>query len=506
MNEVIETSIDSKVRIGKDILELISSAMYVEPLNAYREYIQNSADAIDQARSNGELAADDPGTIDILIDQSKREVRIRDNGAAIPSAEVVERLLAIGGSGKRGTDARGFRGVGRLASLGYCQRLTFRSRPQGAPEVTELTWDGRRLRTALADAKSSDLADVVAQIVDVSSAPADDVPDRFFEVKMAGIARQRGDRLLDEQAVTAYLRQVAPLAFANEFSSAVTIVEALEATGPTTELRISINEGEPLTRPHKDFIDLGSTTSGIQEVEVVEVPGIDGGLAALAWFAHHEYKGAIPVGELVKGVRVRIGNIQIGDHRILEDIFPETRFNSWTVGEVHIFDRRIVPNGRRDAFEASTHHANLVNHLSPVGRDVARRCRTSSGLRSKLREFDLTRLEVEERLNVVQQGAMALVARDAELGRVNQLIAKMAAIAKNDIVPEIRKTAMKEEIAIAEEQIALRTRDGSVDPLEIVEAEKRGAYRDMIELIYECSSNRVAAKSLVDRILQRLAA
>lgn len=506
MKEVIRKPTDAKVRVGKDVLELISSAMYVEPLNAYREYVQNAADAIDQARSDGDLGADEPGTIDISIDQSNREVRIRDNGAAIPSAEVVERLLAIGGSGKRGTQARGFRGVGRLASLGYCQRLTFRSRAQGAKEVTEITWDGRRLRSALADTKSNDLADVVAQIVDVRHLPTDGVPDRFFEVEIAGIARQRGDRLLDEAAVTAYLRQVAPLSFADDFSAAGTIVEALEAAAPIAELRISINDAEPLSRPHQDFIELGNTNSQIQEIQIIEVPGIDGGLAALAWFAHHEYKGAIPVGELVKGVRVRIGNIQIGDHRILEDIFPETRFNSWTVGEVHIFDRRIVPNGRRDAFEASAHHANLVNHLSPVGRDVARRCRTSSGLRSKLREFELASQEVEERLNLVRQGAMAPTARDAELGRIGQIIAKMRAIAKTDIIPDARRDPMMDDVESAEEKVAQLTGEAGVDPLEMIEENKRGAYRDVIGLIYECSSNRTAAKALVDRILQKLAA
>ena len=338
MREVIEKSSDTKVRIGKDVLELVSSAMYVEPLNAYREYVQNAADAIDQARSAGDLHADEPGTIDITINQSDRTVRIRDNGAAIPTAEVVERLLAIGGSGKRGTEARGFRGVGRLASLGYCQRLTFRSRPQDTSEVTEVTWDGRRLRSVLADTDAIDLADVVTRIVEVRHLPAEGLPERFFEVEMAGIARQRGDRLLDEQAITSYLRQIAPLSFSDDFSSAGEIGGVLKAAGRITDLQIRINDGEPLRRPHQDRICLGNSESEIHEIEFVEVPGIDGGLAALAWFAHHEYKGAIPVGELVKGVRVRIGNIQVGDHRILEDIFPETRFNSWTVGEVHVFD------------------------------------------------------------------------------------------------------------------------------------------------------------------------
>ncbi len=37
--------------VGKDILEILSSAMYVDPLTIYREYVQNAADAIDEARN-----------------------------------------------------------------------------------------------------------------------------------------------------------------------------------------------------------------------------------------------------------------------------------------------------------------------------------------------------------------------------------------------------------------------------------------------------------------------
>lgn len=146
--------------------------MYVEPLTAYREYLQNAADSIDEARRAGLLDEGDTGRVQIFLDQAARVTRIRDNGAAIPNAEVVDRLLALGGSSKRGTDARGFRGVGRLSALGYAQYLTFRTRAQGEHVVTEVTWDGRRLRTALADADAGDLAAVVAAVVDVRAVPA----------------------------------------------------------------------------------------------------------------------------------------------------------------------------------------------------------------------------------------------------------------------------------------------------------------------------------------------
>lgn len=493
------------VRVGKDLLELVSSAMYVEPLTAYREYLQNAADAVDDARRLGLLGADEPGRVEVTLDQRERVVRIRDNGAAITRADVVDRLLALGGSGKRGTAARGFRGVGRLAALGYAQYLTFRSRAQGEDMVTEVTWDGRRLRAALADPGGGDLASLVAEVVDVRHLSVGEAPERFFEVEIGKVVRQRGDRLLDPVAVHGYLSQVAPVPFSLDFHHAIPITDALRAAGPLGELMVTVDGGEPILRPHRDTVDLGATEAAIHELTLLEVPGMDGGLAAIGWFAHHDYRGAIPSGAQVKGVRVRVGNIQVGDHTILEQIFPEARFNSWTIGEVHILDRRIVPNGRRDEFEANTHYANLVNHLSPIGRDIARRCRTSSTQRSKLREFESAGRDAAERLAVIGQGAMSDGAQAAEIGRVFQSVARMRKVIDAEALEDSRRAALESEVIAVETELARVGGGIEADPLDMVPKGERATYRKVFELIYECSANRVAAKALVDRMIQRLA-
>jgi molecular chaperone HtpG len=493
------------VRVGKDLLELVSSAMYVEPLTAYREYLQNAADAVDDARRLGLLDAGEPGRVEVTLDQRERVVRIRDNGAAIARADVVDQLLALGGSGKRGTAARGFRGVGRLSALGYSQYLTFRTRAQGEEMVTEVTWDGRRLRAALADPGAGDLASLVAGVVDVRHLPVGDAPERFFEVEIGKVVRQRGDRLLDPVAVHGYLAQVAPVPFSPDFHNATAITDALRAVGPLGELMVTVDGGEPVVRPHRDTVDLGASEAAIHELTLLEVPGMDGGLAAVGWFAHHDYRGAIPAGAQVKGVRVRIGNIQVGDHTILEQIFPEARFNAWTIGEVHILDRRIVPNGRRDEFEANTHYANLVNHLSPIGRDIARRCRTSSTQRSKLREFESAGREAAERLAVIGQGAMSEGAHAAEMGRVFQSVARMRKVLDAEALEDSRRAALESEIASVETELARVGGGVEADSLDMIPKGERATYRKVFELIYECSANRVAAKALVDRMIQRLA-
>ena len=44
-----------QVVLGKDVLELLSTSMYVDPMTVYREYVQNAADAVDEARRAGLL-------------------------------------------------------------------------------------------------------------------------------------------------------------------------------------------------------------------------------------------------------------------------------------------------------------------------------------------------------------------------------------------------------------------------------------------------------------------
>src|ERR1700719_1950079 len=125
----------AEIVIGKDILELLSTSMYVDPMTIYREYVQNAADAIDEARERRLLSSAAAGTVEIQIDATARSIRMRDNGTGIAWPQFAQRLSNLGASTKRGTSARGFRGVGRLAGLGYCQELIFRSRSASDPLV-----------------------------------------------------------------------------------------------------------------------------------------------------------------------------------------------------------------------------------------------------------------------------------------------------------------------------------------------------------------------------------
>src|ERR1700684_4341871 len=126
--------ISENVVIGKDILELLTGAMYADRLTVYREYIQNAVDSIEDAvEANMYSRSVEPG-IEVHIDRKERTIRIRDNGIGVSRANFLKRLTSIGASSKRGSKRRGFRGVGRLAQLGFWGGLVFRSKAALAPQ------------------------------------------------------------------------------------------------------------------------------------------------------------------------------------------------------------------------------------------------------------------------------------------------------------------------------------------------------------------------------------
>jgi len=402
---LIPAPIEDEIIVGKDILDLLAGAMYVNPLDIYREYVQNAADAIDQALDDNLKFEDEP-RISITFDQANRSVSIRDNGISIPTREFVRRLTAIGGSKKRGTSLRGLRGVGRLSGLGYCQELVFRGRAEGESKVSELRWDGRALREKLRDKSfQGSLIDLIRSIVTITTLPAVtalDYPDRFFEVELCKVSRLKNDQLLNEDIVRNFLSQVAPAPFTNQFTYAEEINAYLERYGVRAPVSITINDGKgPIVRQIQDkFLIKRGCFDDVKGVEFVKHLDTEGEVAAVGWICDHSYYGSLPKEQRLGGIRLRAGNIQIGDETILAEFFPESRFCGWAIGEIHVISKNILPNGRRDDFEPSNHYTHLQGEFSILARQIAQRIREKSLQRNRLKSLNNHLLNVQEWVSV----------------------------------------------------------------------------------------------------------
>jgi hypothetical protein len=240
--------------------------------------------------------------------------------------------------------------------------------------------------------------------------------------------------------------------------------------------------------------------------EILKLSGVDGAIAAIGWVLHHDYSGALSNRTLVKGLRLRSGNVQVGDHALLENLFPEPRFNSWAVGEIHIVDPKILANGRRDHFEHSVHLDNVLNQLAPTARDIARRCRQSSISRKWQREFDLHKEAALERAKTVARGGLTRAARQTHVDAALKSLKGMKKVLENRHLDEEVRKLLTGKAEMAEARVQRLLGDGATEsnPLAALPSPKKAAYQHVISLIYECSANRIAAGALVERLLSRL--
>jgi hypothetical protein len=389
-----------QIIVGKDVLELLTSAMYINPLTIYREYIQNGVDAIDEAVAPDLYGGRSQPRIEVSLDPQNRIARIRDNGTGIKRSLFRRRLTSLGASAKRGTRARGFRGVGRLCGLAYCQELVMRTKALEDEVVSELSWDCRQLRELLRDhAFSGDLSELVNGAASMTSRPCKGFSEHFFEVELVNVARHKNDLLLNEEAVGRYISQVAPVPFDDSFAFGREISALMQEHKISSGYNILVNAVNTF-RPHKNEFLFGSQTDRFTELEPFQIPGMVDGTAAVGWILHHGYHGALSDRLNMRGLRARIGNIQVGSDAIFEHLFPERRFNTWTVGEVHVLsDRYLIPNARRDDFEFNNHYSSFQNHLVPIAKKLLRVCREKSSMRHRERINSKAAIEQDKSLS-----------------------------------------------------------------------------------------------------------
>ena len=185
-------------------------------------------------------------------------------------------------------------------------------------------------------------------------------------------------------------------------------------------LDIRVNDDQhSIERPFSDSIPFNDNFEApFEALETSVIPRPDGDdPAAVLWLAHTRYAGSIPRRLGVRGLRARFGNMQIGTDRIFEHHFQESRFNGWCVGEIHILDSRIVPNGRRDYFEPGPHLRNLENHIGALAQQISARCRRASSQRNKLRNVDAAVQRLNQTRELACSGYLRLTDAAALLER-----------------------------------------------------------------------------------------
>ena len=400
----------SKIVIGKYALESLTSGMYLDPFVIYREFVQNAVDAIDDARNTGILSAREE-MVAINIFPKEGKIEIIDNGTGIVSSRAEALLTGIGNSEKDLLQTRGFRGIGRLAALSYCKKLTFQTSAMNEPVYSKLVIDAEKMSELLvgcemAGASAEHVMDVVCDFSTGSEAPS----KHYFVACLEGV--DLCSPLLNLDQVIAYLQQVAPVPFNKEqFSWHREVCDRIKQLGyiiPEYNLCLKCNgETIPIYKGYADsfLVDRKkAVTDSINDIEVLAIRNDANEITAIIWVAHPNYVGTI-VEQGIKGIRMRKGNMLIGDSQTLNVVFKDARFNGWSIGEVYVLDGKLLPNARRDNFEKSTAYFSFTEKMAAVSANITKRIRIASFKRNDELQKTIQNSEVliEETRNLLDK-------------------------------------------------------------------------------------------------------
>lgn len=235
------------------------------------------------------------------------------------------------------------------------------------------------------------------------------------------------------------------------------------------------------------------------EFEKIAIPSVDGDRsAAIGWVAHSSYLGAIPKESGIRGIRARVGNIQIGDETIFDRLFPEERFNRWCVGELHIVDSRVIPNGRRDYFEPGPHIRNLENQIGTIARRIATRCRTASAMRNKEHKFQSALHQLEDAYDLAISGYLS--PEDAK-ALVRQSLDHIPHIQENVDSMNSHSRQNLEELNALENKLGNFRVQHDHSLLGGVEESEVATYRKIFQALVEASQSPRVAKELIEAVL-----
>lgn len=495
------------VQVGKYTLESLTTGMYSDPKIVYREYIQNAVDSLETAVAQN-LIEPQGMRIDIIIDEENATISIRDNGMGIPCADARDTLMNVGNSKKRHSNNRGFRGIGRLGGMSYCDTLVFTTSAENEAQKTVVAFDCKKLRNLLVPGQYEDmtLSDVLSEVTAISLEP--EKPEKhYFLVEMKNVTGFSD--LLDIEAARSYISQVAPLPYqSRHFIYASQLHGYLREKGYSVEeFPIFVGESEsdlePLYKPNRSRFH--SDRNKMKADDVTKMIyfdiTIDNELYALGWYGDCGWYGSLSEKE-ISGIRVRKGNILIGDNKTLNGIFREARFNGWTQGELFIITDKLIPNARRDDFEQNQYYFQLLEALREgIGLDITHAIREASLSRNDVSAKAMR--EVVKKLNeadtILEEGFNSSVDKDKLLTELTVAAEALEKVKPKDGAQQTQQEQLRERIATTADAVATSKKY----KLNEVNSDIDKKSKKVLAIVSDILSTKLS-KFLVDEIIEEI--
>ena len=381
-------------KTGKHLIQILMFSMYNDQRIIYREYIQNAYDAINKAVKDGILSQMKDGIVDVRIDSDAQRIIIKDNGIGIKSNEVAEKLLNIADSRKDGITSAGQYGIGRLAGAGYCRYLRFKTSALGENTASIISFDVDFANQIINDVEDESSATEVIDIITKMETVPEKESEHYFEVTLEGVSKEYRE-LLNPDAVTEYLREVAPIDYSMKFKN-VLVTPSLKQIGNPLysslydsigHVSVYVNGSTELRKRYNLKID--GTGDEIDSLDFFRVDTDKGDLLAWGWYAVTPYTKQIPVSDANRGIRLRKHNIQLGTSDLLNKYFGEARGNNYFYGEVFAVHPNLRPNSDRSGLAPTPETEVLFDKIRLIFKKLGKLYQVANNAKNAVKKVAL---------------------------------------------------------------------------------------------------------------------
>lgn len=362
------------IYVGRNLLETLTSALYESPIVLFREYVQNSLDAYIESQNRGDDRIDD-FCVEINIDKKLKIIRIKDNGYGIETSEKFNKeMLSFGASDKANkSQFIGFRGIGRISAVPFCETLTFINKASGQNQKNICIWKGETFKELInndyKDTKS--FQDVIEKIVTVTNEECKNT-QHYFEVVVENYSREV-EEVIENKNFETNLRKLLPLKYDPSFTKAKEIIKRyndfMNEDFEKYTCCIKLN-GEELTKRYTDQEHvLASDLIFVEIRDKTITTGVKGDKAGIMWFTFNKLMTA-KRNDKDYGIMVRSKNVLMGSNDTFADLCEDSSEHvasysqlaatlRGVYGEMLINSVNLKDNARRDWFKMDEYSLGL---------------------------------------------------------------------------------------------------------------------------------------------------
>ena len=366
--ELIPLDIDVN-DIGGELLSILSTGLYTNPLDCMREYVQNAVDA------NAHTA-----TIKI----TGNSVHVFDDGDGMALEEIIQ-ARQFGLSVKSLTQHVGFRGIGIYSSFHLCNQLRVTSKKAGSTYHHVLVFEFGAMKAQLDQDKRKGPHEQKTSLVELLSAHTKicrsqhTLPEdmHFTHVEMQEISDVHIKKLGNREELRHYMIRNLPIDFDTAFEHRDQINQQLQLEVPGYNAII-------LTLQTDGLPDLVVTKPAIPHLQAPVMAPIVSGTGKYArkvgyyWACLNTERDRIAknarfVAEVrtngrdrhlreaveqefsaYEGFVYKMKGFTVGNRDRLRHCFaPKPQLYPWYTGEIYVLDTAVVPKADRDDFETN---------------------------------------------------------------------------------------------------------------------------------------------------------